>query len=118
MLHPIDMTLSYNTFRHQFIISPNSPIFLHLVLTFLPLRFLSESARWLLAKGRVKEAEDVIRKVGRWNGIELPNEIFDEKEGIDEYKVRPKSNQPNFVDLWAAFYGPHLKILSFGIDRL
>ena len=33
---------------------------------------------WLLSKGRVKEAEAVVRRVARVNGKTLPDVIFDE----------------------------------------
>ena len=45
--------------------------------------------RWLLSKGRVSEAEDVIRKVGRWNKKKVPDVIFDEKE-IHDFQVRSR----------------------------
>ena len=53
----------------------------------MPNRGLSESVRWLLSKGRVDEAEEVIRKVSGWNKKALPEKIFEEKE-IESYKVR------------------------------
>ncbi|XP_071800449.1 solute carrier family 22 member 4-like [Asterias amurensis] len=74
---------------------PVIPVFLCIILTM----FLSESVRWLLSKGRVKEAEDVIRKVGKWNGKKLPDVIFEEKE-ILEFKEGAKGRLPSFIDLY------------------
>ncbi len=41
------------------------------------IRFLSESPRWLISKGRVNEAQKVIRKIARINQKDIPDEFFD-----------------------------------------
>ena len=39
-------------------------------------RITPESVRWLLKKGRVSEARDVLRKVARLNGKTMPDEAL------------------------------------------
>ncbi len=43
-------------------------------------RLLSESPRWLISKGRVNEAQNVIRKIARINKKDIPDEFFDSIE--------------------------------------
>ncbi|KAI5100723.1 hypothetical protein C0J45_9709 [Silurus meridionalis] len=45
-------------------------------------KFIPESPRWLLSKGRVQEAEDIIRAAARKNGITPPEVIFKDSELI------------------------------------
>ncbi|MCJ8735691.1 hypothetical protein PDJAM_G00250280 [Pangasius djambal] len=52
-------------------------------LLYIPLWwFIPESPRWLLSKGRVQEAEDIIRAAARKNGITPPEVIFKDSELI------------------------------------
>ncbi|KAB5565430.1 hypothetical protein PHYPO_G00241410 [Pangasianodon hypophthalmus] len=52
-------------------------------LLYIPLWwFIPESPRWLLSKGRVQEAEDIIRAAARQNGITPPEVIFKDSQLI------------------------------------
>ena len=43
--------------------------------------FIPEAVRWLLKKGREPEAREILSKVARWNGKEMPREeLFLPKE--------------------------------------
>ncbi len=37
-------------------------------------RILPESVMWLSVHGRVAEAEDILHKMARWNGVALPDD--------------------------------------------
>ncbi|XP_028981769.1 organic cation transporter protein isoform X2 [Diachasma alloeum] len=39
--------------------------------------FIPESARWLLTKGKVEEAKDLLQKASKENGIEIPRNTID-----------------------------------------
>ena len=45
-------------------------------MTILPLSVSPESVRWLLKKGRVSEAREILSKVARLNGKEMPDEAL------------------------------------------
>jgi len=43
-------------------------------------RLVPESARWLLAKGRIQEAEVIVQQAAKTNGVTLPDKVFESLE--------------------------------------
>ncbi|XP_066524659.1 solute carrier family 22 member 4-like [Hoplias malabaricus] len=71
-------------------------------LLYIPLWwFIPESPRWLLAKGRVKEAEDIIKAAAKKNGITPPEVIFKDSDLLIPEKTQAKSSEVSytFMDL-------------------
>ncbi len=74
------------------------------ILVVYTFRALPESVFWLTANGKVKEAEEVLQKMARWNGVKVTGPLLTKKEQLLEddkplsgdanYEMEIKDNKP------------------------
>ncbi len=67
-------------------------------------RALPESVFWLTANGKIKEAEEVLQKMAKWNGVKVTGPLLPKKEqllddnkplsGDTNYEMETKDNKP------------------------
>ncbi|XP_070567474.1 organic cation transporter protein-like [Ptychodera flava] len=60
---------------------------------------IPESPRWLLATGRTKRAEEVIRKYEKGNGVTVPQSVYDEIKAQGKIEEEVEKNKASFIDL-------------------
>lgn len=63
-------------------------------------RFIPESARWLLTKGRVQEAKDLLQRASLENGVEMPSEALDTLLNSNNEETTPDYRKPSLFDLF------------------
>ncbi|XP_043521030.1 organic cation transporter protein-like isoform X2 [Frieseomelitta varia] len=62
--------------------------------------FIPESARWLLTKGRVQEAKDLLQQASLENGVEIPSETLDTLLNNNSEDSMPDYKKPSLFDLF------------------
>ncbi|XP_038048377.1 organic cation transporter protein-like [Patiria miniata] len=79
------------------------------VVAFLLVLVVPESPRWLISKGRFKEAEKIITKIAKVNGTKVPENLFESLENIQENETDPKSSSARRTTVLDLFRTPNIR---------
>lgn len=65
-------------------------------------RFIPESARWLLTKGRQEEAKVIIQAAAKENKVDIPDHLLDNllAPTEEEKKKEEAGEKPSLLDLF------------------
>eukprot|EP00057_Strongylocentrotus_purpuratus_P005121 XP_003730263.1 PREDICTED: solute carrier family 22 member 15-like [Strongylocentrotus purpuratus] len=66
------------------------PVGAYLLIYFV----IPESPRWLISKGRISEAEDILHEIGRKNGMKVTRSMIN----LSETKTTPKTDKYGLLD--------------------
>ncbi|XP_072036910.1 organic cation transporter protein-like [Amphiura filiformis] len=61
---------------------------------------IPESARWLISRGRLKEADEIIQRVARANKVEIPESLLEGYKEINEDKKQEEVEAVGSSDPW------------------
>ncbi|XP_030850614.1 organic cation transporter protein isoform X1 [Strongylocentrotus purpuratus] len=81
------------------------------VLFYVFIPFVPESARWLLSVGKVEKANVVIDKISKTNNVPLPQPVFTQRDKLQMQKERGE-NRATLFDL---FRNRNLRMESFNL---
>ncbi|XP_038077427.1 organic cation transporter protein-like isoform X1 [Patiria miniata] len=70
------------------------------IVLLIPVLFVEESIRWLVSKGRIDEAEAVIRRIARMNKKTLPDVLFDQGDIHEQMELQKSKIPPSAIDLY------------------
>ena len=86
-------------------------LFQVLLLVFAYFRTIPESPRWLLAHKKYKEAETVLRKAAKFNGVTLPDDPMGLKTKAEEDVISQPKTKRKYT-LLDMFRTPKLRFRS------
>ncbi|XP_070568252.1 organic cation transporter protein-like [Ptychodera flava] len=77
---------------------------------------LPESPRWLISVGKMEIAEEIIRSMGRVNGVELPEKISDQswnprKQDVDKVHSNGDADDDSQYRVWDLFRLPSMRMI-------